>query len=158
MENSSKYSLLLVMRQQSSCYAVPAEHVVEIITLPAVTALPLQPDYLLGIFSYKGHILPVLSLGALSGQEAGISENTDSDPAAAKTAPSESVMVVVQLGDKYLALAADSAESLIEDDGTRLVCDESLMNRKLLKLSCALPGDPAVLVLDLQGLYSAFVC
>jgi hypothetical protein len=52
-----------------------------------------------------------------------------------------------------LALTADSAESLIADSGQRMKYDETLLDGKLIKLACALPGDPAVLVLDLKKIY-----
>lgn len=133
-------ALLLVMRQQQSRYGVPAACVEEIITMPAITAIPRQPAFLRGIFSYKGRVIPVLSLQALCGCGAG---------------ESEAVCVVLRAGDTLLALTADNAESLITDTGERMRYDETLMNGELVRLSCVLPGDPAVFVLDLEKMVDA---
>lgn len=136
MDNDSgRDSLLLVLRQQQSRYAVPAEFVEEIVASPAITRLPRQPEYIRGVFIYKGHIVPVLSLQTLCG--CGCSEN-------------EAVCVILRMGDGRLAISADGAESLIADSGQRLKYDESLLTGKLIALDRVLPGDPAVFVLDLK--------
>ena len=138
--NGSTDTLLLVMRQQQSRYAVPAENVEEIISVPALTALPRQPGYLRGIFNYKGHVIPVLSLRALCG---------------CGTGGDEAVCVVLRMEDLLLALTADGAESLVTDSGQRVQYDESLMEGEFVKLACVLPGDPAILVLDPEKVYGA---
>lgn len=141
MENNrDKSRLLLVTRQGQSRYAFSAENVVEVITSPAVTPLPGQPDYLRGLISYKGRVVPVLSLRALRGLDA------DAD---------EPICVMIRMDDLLLALTVDSAESLMEDNGRRVEYDESLLNGKFIKLDCAIPGDPVILVLNLKKVYQA---
>ena len=138
METPDAENLLLVLHQQQSRYALSAEYVEEILRIPSITALPLQPEYLRGIFHYKGHAIPVFSLQALCG--GGLGEQ-------------EGVCVVLRMDDTLLALTADSAESLIADSGQRMKYDETLLDGRLIKLACVLPGDPAVLVLDINKMY-----
>lgn len=138
MGNDGTDALLLILRQQQARYAVPAENVEEILSLPDVTALPRQPGYMRGIFSYKGHAAAVLSLQAICG---------------CGTGADETVCVVLRIGDSLIALTADSAESLVSDTGQRMQADESLMDGKLLSLDFVLPGDPAVFVLNLRKTY-----
>ena len=131
-------SLLLVLRQQQARYAVPAENVEEIIPLPDFTALPRQPGYMKGIFSYKGDAAAVLSLQAVCG---GV------------TGADETVCVVLRVNDLLIALTADGAESLVSGGGQGMRTDASLMDGKLLALDSVLPGDPAIFVIDLKKTY-----
>ena len=141
METYNSEELLLVMRQQQSRYAVPAKYVMEIITGQPITGMPAKPAFLKGILNYKGHIVPVLSLAALCGCGNG---------------EAEQVSVVMDIGeDKMVTLTADSAESLISDNGQRMRYDETLMNGELIKLDRVIPGDPAILVLDMNSIYEA---
>lgn len=138
MGTDSASALLLILRQQQARYAVPARNVEEILSLPDVTALPRQPAYMRGIFSYKGRAAAVLSLQAVCG---------------CGTGAGETVCVVLRIDDVLLALTADGAESLIADSGQRMPVDGSLMDGKLLSLDFVLPGDPAVFVLNLSRTY-----
>jgi len=131
-------ALLLVLRRQQARYAVPAGNVEEILSLPDVTALPRQPEYMRGIFSYKGRAAAVLSLQAVCG---------------CGTGAGETVCVVLRIDELMIALTADSAESLIADSGQRLQADGSLTDGKLLSLDCVLPGEPAVFVINLKNTY-----
>jgi len=138
MGNDGLGALLLVLRRQQARYAIPAENVAEILSLPSVTALPLQPAYMRGIFSYKGRVAAVLSLQALCG---------------CGTGADETVCVVLRSDELLIALTADGVESLIADSGQRLPAGGALMDGKLLSLDYALPGDPAVFVLNLSRTY-----
>jgi len=138
MGTKSTETLLLILRQQQARYAVPAENVEEILSLPDVTALPRQPAYMRGIFIYKGRAAAVFSLQAICG---------------CGTGADETVCVVLRMGDLLIALTADSAEALIPDSGQRIRADGSLTDGKLLSLDFVLPGEPAVFVLDLKKTY-----
>lgn len=138
--NGGADTLLLVMRQQQSRYAVPAKNVEEIIAVPAITVLPLQPEHLRGVFSYKGHVIPALSLQSLCG---------------CGTGEQETVCVVLSMDGLMFALTADSAESLTADSGQRMKYDESLLEGKLVKLDGVMPGDPAIFILSLKKVCQA---
>ena len=103
--NADTKDLLLVISSGKSRYAVAAENVQEIIASPDITALPRQPEYLRGIISYKGDIIPVLSLRTLCGS------NTEGG---------EAVCVILRTDDFSMALAADGARSLVNDSGQRM--------------------------------------
>lgn len=130
----------LVMSSSRMRYAVAAKHVMEIVASPDVTALPQQPAYLRGIMSYKGNMIPVISLRAACG-----TENDDK----------EKVCVILKIDGTSLAITVDGARSLISDSGQRMQVDESLMSGRLLKLDFVVPGDPATFVIDGKRTYQA---
>jgi len=132
--------LLLVLCQQKIRYAVPAECVEEIITTPEVTTLPVQPEEVKGIFHYQGRVLLVFSLNELSG---GSSE------------AEEPVCVILRTAGRLIALTAEAASSLETDDGQRMNYDDSLMKKALIRLEYVMPGDPPILVLDLEKIGQA---
>ncbi|NCC17037.1 MAG: chemotaxis protein CheW [Clostridia bacterium] len=43
-------------------YGIPIENVVEIITNPTITALPLVPPYVKGIINLRGQIVPIIDM------------------------------------------------------------------------------------------------
>ncbi|HUM82739.1 MAG TPA: chemotaxis protein CheW [Lachnospiraceae bacterium] len=135
-----KSNLLLVIREQKLRFAIPAENVEEIITVPLITKLPGQPEYIKGIFSYHGNILPVLSLKALGG--------TSSEE-------KEEACIVLRTGKYRFSLCVSGAETLKEDSGERMKADESLMGQLSARLDFVIPDDPPLFVLDLNKTYEA---
>ncbi len=43
-------------------YGIPIENVVEIITNPCITSLPMVPPYVLGIMNLRGQIVPIVDI------------------------------------------------------------------------------------------------
>ncbi|WP_304508374.1 chemotaxis protein CheW [Anaerotignum sp.] len=43
-------------------YGIPIENVVEIITSPSITALPMVPPYVLGVINLRGQIVPIIDI------------------------------------------------------------------------------------------------
>jgi purine-binding chemotaxis protein CheW len=52
----------LIFQLDSSDYAIPVEHVSEIITTLTVSPVPGSPDFLIGVANLRGRILPILDL------------------------------------------------------------------------------------------------
>ncbi len=48
-------------------YAIPSRRIVEVLPLVAARPLPHVPDFVRGLFSYRGRILPLIDLGVLLG-------------------------------------------------------------------------------------------
>ena len=57
--------LMLLFQLGNSRYAVPAREVVEIASMVELEPLPKTPDYIAGLFNYRGQHVPVLDLRQL---------------------------------------------------------------------------------------------
>lgn len=62
--------LLLLFRVTDHLYALAAERVVEVVPRVEVRPIPHAPDYLAGLFNYRGRAVPVVDLGRLLGSSA----------------------------------------------------------------------------------------
>ena len=54
--------LLVTFKVDSQCYAIDARTVVEIIPMVKIRSLPGTPDYVRGVFNYRGILAPVVDL------------------------------------------------------------------------------------------------
>lgn len=61
--------LLLTFRAGGNSYAVDVAHVVEVVPRVDVRRLPHAPDFIAGLFDYRGTIVPVIDLGIRLGSE-----------------------------------------------------------------------------------------
>ena len=94
----------LTFRLDGSLYALPSEHVLEVILVPAVARVPHSPTALLDVANLRGMILPLVDLRALLGSR-GASAATATKATATKA-------IVLDVGQQ-LALAVDSVDSLV---------------------------------------------
>ncbi len=62
--------LMLLFQLGNSRYAVPAREVVEIASMVELEPLPGTPDYITGLFNYRGQHVPVLDLCLLINKQA----------------------------------------------------------------------------------------
>lgn len=58
-ENVNKY---LTFVSADLIYGIPIENVVEIITNPSITSLPMVPPYVKGIINLRGQIVPIIDI------------------------------------------------------------------------------------------------
>lgn len=58
-ENINKY---LTFISADLVYGIPIDNVVEIITSPSITALPMVPSYVLGVINLRGQIVPIIDI------------------------------------------------------------------------------------------------
>lgn len=86
----------LTVRAGGARVAMAAEGVAEVIRTPRITRMPHGPPGLLGVTHLRGLVLPVVSLGALLGDET----------------PTDTTRVVVLRRDPPIGLAVDSIEAL----------------------------------------------
>jgi len=89
----------LTFRLDDALYALPSEHVLEVIHVPAVARVPLSPRALLGVANLRGAVLPLVDLRELLG-----SQRTSTAATATKA-------IVLDAGAR-VALAVDSVDSL----------------------------------------------
>ncbi|VAW75778.1 hypothetical protein MNBD_GAMMA15-2482 [hydrothermal vent metagenome] len=62
--------LMLLFQLGNSRYAVPAREVVEIASMVELEPLPKTPDYIAGLFNYRGQHVPVIDLCRLLNNQA----------------------------------------------------------------------------------------
>ena len=123
-------------------YAIEIHKINEIIWMPEVTSVPGLPKYVLGIFSLRGQVIPLLSLH----DKFGMSLETDAETTR---------VVIVDIGNVMVAFAADRVnavlsveESLIEEPPKIYEDDESEVSA-VLKLD---NGKRLVMVLEPENL------
>ncbi|RPI28581.1 MAG: chemotaxis protein CheW [Acidobacteria bacterium] len=61
--------LLVLFEVNRDRYGIEAGEVVEVIPLVQLKEVPRAPNYVAGLFNYRGRIVPVVDLGALMGHE-----------------------------------------------------------------------------------------
>jgi chemotaxis-related protein WspB len=61
--------LLLTFRAGESFYAVDARQVVEVVPRVGLRSIPHAPDFLVGLLSYRGQVVPVVDFNALVGAQ-----------------------------------------------------------------------------------------
>jgi chemotaxis-related protein WspB len=54
---------LLTFSVAGESYAIPSRMVIEVLPLVPVRPIPLMPDFCLGVFSYRGTLVPLIDLG-----------------------------------------------------------------------------------------------
>ncbi len=102
----------MTFRVGGTLYALPAEHVLEVIHIPAVARVPHSPPSLLGIANLRGTVLPLVSLRELLGADAG------------STAAAATKAIVLDAGT-HLALAVESVDALVAVADDRIEVRES---------------------------------
>lgn len=69
IKSKNQAELFLLFGMSDKTYAIPAEKVVEIIQLPALTLVEKAPDYVVGMLNLRGHIICVVDPTKLLGIE-----------------------------------------------------------------------------------------
>lgn len=139
--NEKRYISFNVTEQE---YAIEIQKINEIIWMPDVTSVPGLPGYVLGIFSLRGKVIPLLSLHEKFGR---VLEKDDETTR----------VVIVDVGNVLVAFAADRVnavlsvdESLIEVPPKIYQDEEDGEISAVLKLD---DGRRLVMVLESQNLF-----
>jgi chemotaxis-related protein WspB len=61
--------LLLTFKAAANLYAVDVTHVIEVVPRVDLRRLPHAPDFIAGLFDYRGTVVPVIDLGIRLGSE-----------------------------------------------------------------------------------------
>jgi chemotaxis-related protein WspB len=54
--------LALILSVGGELYALPAKSVIEVVPRVRLRGMPRAPDWLAGVFAYRGHVVPVIDL------------------------------------------------------------------------------------------------
>jgi purine-binding chemotaxis protein CheW len=116
---------------------VNADVVVEIITNPAVTYLPMVPDFIRGIINLRGQIIPILDVRVRMGKES----------------QDANLVVVLNIEGNQLGLLVDAVDQMIDipDDSVHPMPTHNM--QQLVCGMCSLPdGSGTMMVLDCDQL------
>lgn len=94
----SKY-LLFALKGQT--YAIDIDHVIEIVRAVEVTALPAQPEYLVGVADLRGLVIPIMDVCLWMGK--GAIRNTD-----------RTCIIVVNIDDTHVGLLVENVCSVLD--------------------------------------------
>jgi chemotaxis-related protein WspB len=102
--------LLLKFEIGTAGYAIDSARIEEVVPWVQLRAVPHAPPYLLGVFHYRGKVIPVIDLGLLLGEQAAFSRL------------STRIMVVrtTQSGGRLLGLLACRVSDLVRLDEAKL--------------------------------------
>jgi purine-binding chemotaxis protein CheW len=135
----------LTLRLDGALYALPSEHVMEVIHVPAVARVPLSPRALLGVANLRGTVLPLVDLRGLLGSQR------------ASTGVTATKAIVLDAGVR-VALAVDSVDSLEAIAEGSIETRESELSARdgeLLTGAFRSARDEVAKVLDIERLLAA---
>jgi purine-binding chemotaxis protein CheW len=124
-------------------YAIEIQKINEIIWLPEVTAVPGMPKYVLGIFSLRGRVIPLLSLHEKFGRELVRNKETTR-------------VVIVDIGKVLVAFAADKVNAVLSVDDSLIELPPKVYQDQESSEVCAVlkleKGARLVMVLEPENL------
>jgi len=82
-------------------YAMPAENIIEIVQLPAITLLEKAPDYIIGLLNLRGSIVNIIDLSMILGFNR-------------KVYSSECQVLILNANDKKIGIIIDSVKDVIQ--------------------------------------------
>lgn len=82
-------------------YAMPAEKIIEIVQLPALTLLEKVPEYIVGLLNLRGSIIGVVDLSMILGFQR-------------KTYSPECQVIILSANDKKIGIITDSVKDVIQ--------------------------------------------
>ena len=129
---------LLSFRLGGEEYAVMVKDVREVLKLFYLTAVPNAPDYILGVMSLRGTMLPIIDLG----RRLGISAHARDD---------KSRIIVVSTGDEEVGLMVDRVSGVIRipPDGVKPTPENIEQGAEFLR-GIARKDDRLYILLDLE--------
>lgn len=136
----------MTFRHDGVLYALAAEHVLEVIHVPAIARVPHSPAALLGVANLRGAVLPIVGVGALLGAQA---NGVASDATKA---------IVLDAGTR-LALAVESVDALVAVAAAGIEVRESELGARSGELLSgafrSARHDEVAKILDIRALLAA---
>jgi len=107
IKSKNQAELFLVFSLSNKTYAIPAEQVVEIIQLPALTVVEKAPDYMIGLLNLRGQIISVVDPAKLLGLEQ-------------KTYTIDHQVLIVNCNGKQIGVIVNSVSAVVQLDRDKL--------------------------------------
>lgn len=99
---------------RTSHYMLPIMKIREIITMPAVVALPHLPSYIRGITNLRGSIVPIVHLGSI------VNASGDKGP--------ENTVIVLSVGKIIFGIIVDGITGVINADESNMEAPDNFIN------------------------------
>jgi len=134
---------LVVFRLHYGEYALPLEHMVEIVRMVAVSPVPDAPTWLLGVINLRGEVVPVLDLRLRLGLPAAeIELNTP--------------ILIGRANGRVLGLVADEVIEVLTADPASIEPPEEMAGPSTSLTGVVRREDRLVMILDLERLLSGY--
>jgi len=147
----------VIFRLETSQYALPLEHVLEVLRMVAIRPVPEGPAWLAGVINLRGRVVPIMDLRARLGLpplgprlETRIIVTAASGVAASGVAASGSSGDAS--GPRLLCLLADEVLEVLTQPATPIELPPGLPGAAGLPLAAVQAGDRLVTVFDLERL------
>lgn len=108
IETKLDSNFYLIFSVNDSRYSIPADKVVEILWLPELTFTSSLPEYLIGIFNFRGEIIPVMDINLRQDFQTRECDVNDK-------------IIVIQIDDKKLAIRITMAHEVINIENFDLI-------------------------------------
>jgi purine-binding chemotaxis protein CheW len=137
----------VLFRLEAGQYALPLEHVVEVLRMVSVRPVPEGPAWLAGVINLRGQVLPIMDLRARLGLPR-------------LGARLETRIIVVDIGgfagdaagQRLIGLLADEVLEVLTQTATTIHLPHGLPGAAGRPLAAVQAGDRLVTVFDLEGL------
>jgi len=93
--------LFITFNLSEKIYAMPAENIIEIVQLPALTLLEKAPDYIIGLLNLRGSIVNVIDLSMILGFNR-------------KVYSAECQVLILNANDQKIGIIIDSVKDVIQ--------------------------------------------
>jgi len=93
--------LYITFNLSEKVYALPAEKIIEIVQLPALTLLEKAPDYIVGLLNLRGNIISIIDLSMILGFQR-------------KVYSAECQILILNVNDKKVGIIIDSVKDVIQ--------------------------------------------
>src|SRR3989339_436012 len=93
--------LYITFNLSEKVYAIPAEKIIEIVQLPALTLLEKAPDYIVGLLNLRGNIISIIDLSMILGFQR-------------KVYSAECQILILNVNDKKVGIIIDSVKDVIQ--------------------------------------------
>jgi len=135
-ENTNKY---LTFVSADLIYGIPIENVVEIITNPSITSLPMVPPFVEGIINLRGQIVPIIDIRQIMNKP----ENEDT---------SISCVIILEIGSISIGILVDTVLQVI--NATNKISEPPSKNLAFISGMTNLSDGSVMFCLDCDSLVS----
>lgn len=99
--------LYITFNLSEKFYAIPADKVIEIVQLPALTLLEKAPEYMVGLLNLRGNIISIIDLSMILGF-------------ARKSYSTEQQILILDINDKKIGIIVDFVRDVVPFDKKNL--------------------------------------
>lgn len=139
LENSDTTERYLTFHTANLIFGVSTNHIIEIITNHAITAMPMMPNYVKGIINLRGQIVPIVDIRLRLGKPEIEHTNT-------------TCIIVLNVDSVYIGIIVDAVEQVLDIDYSKISPVPANNHEELVSGMISLQDESVVLILDCETL------